>query len=141
MTSTPRHRFSIDRPIIERRKAGPLTAMGILFHNAARFDGRSSRREFWWPTLINFVLLWAGWYLTQLTHGGPAVLAWATWLAFAAYYALSAFTHAALTVRRLHDANQSGMLALLVLIPGIGWIAVLLLATLPPNSRGVRFDR
>lgn len=141
MTSTPRHRYSIDRPIIERRTSGPRTAMAICFHNALRFDGRSSRREFWWPTLINFALLWVGWYLTQLSHSGPTALAWATWLAFMAYYAVTAPAHAALTVRRLHDANLTGALALLVLLPGLGWVAVLVLATLPPNSRGVRFDR
>lgn len=48
----------------------------------------------------------------------------------------------AATVRRLHDANFSGWLYLLNLVPfGLGGVAVLVLCVLPPNPQGRRFDR
>ncbi|MFP3600216.1 DUF805 domain-containing protein, partial [Chryseobacterium sp. SIMBA_029] len=47
----------------------------------------------------------------------------------------------ALLVRRLHDGNFSGWLALLVLVPFLGALAVLVLSLLPSNPAGQRFDR
>ncbi|MET3176661.1 UNVERIFIED_ORG: uncharacterized membrane protein YhaH (DUF805 family) [Arthrobacter sp. UYCu721] len=47
----------------------------------------------------------------------------------------------ALTVRRLHDVNQSGWLILLGLIPFLGAIALLVFVLLPSNPEGQRFDQ
>lgn len=47
----------------------------------------------------------------------------------------------ALAVRRLHDVNLSGWLLLLGLVPVLGGIAVLVMALLPPNPAGQRFDQ
>jgi uncharacterized membrane protein YhaH (DUF805 family) len=47
----------------------------------------------------------------------------------------------ALIVRRLHDANISGLFALLLLIPFLGAIAVFVMMFLPSNPEGARFDR
>ena len=46
----------------------------------------------------------------------------------------------ALSVRRLHDANLSGLWYLLILVPFLGAPALLILVLLPPDPRGVRFD-
>ena len=51
---------------------------------------------------------------------------------------LAIFT-AALSVRRLHDCNLSGLWFLLILVPFLGSIALLIMAALPPAPRGVRF--
>lgn len=47
----------------------------------------------------------------------------------------------ALIVRRLHDANLSGLFALLLLIPFFGGIAVFIMMFLPSKPEGSRFDR
>ena len=47
----------------------------------------------------------------------------------------------AVTVRRLHDANLSGWLVLLRLLPSVGDIVVLVLTVLPSNPAGARFDK
>jgi len=44
-------------------------------------------------------------------------------------------------VRRLHDANLSGFLAFLLVIPFFGAIAVFIMMFLPSNPAGARFDR
>jgi hypothetical protein len=46
----------------------------------------------------------------------------------------------ALAVRRLHDANLSGLLYLLVLVPSVGGLIVLVLHLLPSNPAGRRYD-
>ena len=46
----------------------------------------------------------------------------------------------AVLVRRLHDANLSGWMALLGLIPGLGGLIVLVFTVLPSNAAGARFD-
>ena len=47
----------------------------------------------------------------------------------------------ALTVRRLHDANFSGWLYLLHLIPSLGSLIVFILTLLPSKPEGARFDK
>ncbi|WIK82535.1 DUF805 domain-containing protein [Micrococcus lylae] len=45
-----------------------------------------------------------------------------------------------LAVRRLHDANMSGWLVLLGLIPAVGWIVMIVLLVMPPKPEGARYD-
>lgn len=47
----------------------------------------------------------------------------------------------AVAVRRLHDANLSGLLYLLTFIPSVGPIILLVLVLLPSKPEGSRFDR
>jgi uncharacterized membrane protein YhaH (DUF805 family) len=47
----------------------------------------------------------------------------------------------ALLARRLHDANMSAWLILLLLIPGLGGLALLIMTILPSNPQGQRFDQ
>ncbi|MGP9694559.1 DUF805 domain-containing protein [Brachybacterium sp. AOP25-B2-12] len=46
----------------------------------------------------------------------------------------------ALTVRRLHDANFSGLFLLLGFVPFIGGLIVTILLLMPDREEGSRFD-
>jgi len=46
----------------------------------------------------------------------------------------------ALTVRRLHDAGYSGLLALILLIPYVGSLILLIFAVLPSSPAGAKYD-
>jgi uncharacterized membrane protein YhaH (DUF805 family) len=46
----------------------------------------------------------------------------------------------ALTVRRLHDAGYSGLLALLLLLPCLGSLIILIFALLPSSPAGAKYD-
>lgn len=46
----------------------------------------------------------------------------------------------ALTVRPLHDANLSGLLVFLGLIPFVGWLALIVSALFPPRPEGQGYD-
>lgn len=82
------------------------------------FDGRSSRREYWWYTLGAFVVFFLAVFVDRaLGYGysgrmvGPA-------LVFA--FVVHIIPGITLTVRRLHDAGRSGWWYWIALIPFIG---------------------
>ncbi|RVG23666.1 DUF805 domain-containing protein [Sinorhizobium meliloti] len=97
------------------------------------FSGRSTRAQFWYYHLVLLGLAVVGIIIDAAISGGqPLVSA----LIVIAHYIPSL----AITVRRLHDADISGWMALLCLVPGIGVIAFILygcLASTPgPNRFG-----
>lgn len=91
----------------------------------AQFEGRANRREYWMYQLFLFlvataVMLLAGVLAILLRNSpdalaailiGMVVLLCVMWLA-------TIVPLIAVTVRRLHDCNQSGWLFLLALVPG-----------------------
>jgi uncharacterized membrane protein YhaH (DUF805 family) len=46
----------------------------------------------------------------------------------------------ALTVRRLHDADYSGLFALLLLVPYLGSLIIMIFALLPSSPAGAKYD-
>ncbi|SDQ72158.1 Uncharacterized membrane protein YhaH, DUF805 family [Curtobacterium sp. UNCCL20] len=147
--------------------APPLWApwYGISFTGAfvrfwkkyVRFDGRASRSEYWWWYLwsailgtvfsvVSGILVAATGTTTSTTSSNSVgvssmstnpvagVPIWILGLALL-------IPTLALIVRRLHDANLSGLLALLLLIPFFGAIAIFIMMFLPSNPEGARFDR
>lgn len=114
-----------------------------LFRKALVFVGRSSRSEYWWG-LVGIVLADLAISILQSIVLGPA-----TMLSRALDPSLLsgfgdpatmplALLSLALTVpqlslsfRRLHDAGCSGWFGLLMLVPGLGWIASLVYGFLP----------
>lgn len=114
-----------------------------LFRKALVFVGRSSRSEYWWG-LLGLVLANIAISILQSIILGPAELLSGTFntgvfsgLGNLATMPLSLLSLAlmvpqlALSFRRMHDANYSGWFGLLILIPGLGWIASIVLGFLP----------
>ena len=126
-------------------------AVSRFFSKYATFSGRASRSEFWWVALgliilysvigVAFLMV-SGPTATQLptdVQYSPAAIAV---LIIGAIIALALLIPGiALTVRRLHDANFSGWLYLLHLIPSVGNLIVFVLTLLPSNPEGKRFDK
>ena len=132
--------------------------LNVIRNNYANFSGRARRREYWMFSLVNavVVLVLAGLMavgglnlFTGIDPNNPPAVSPLGWLFFAAYtiYGLAVFVPSlAVTVRRLHDAGQSGWMYLLVLIPLIGAIVMLVFAIMDskpgankwgPNPKGV----
>ncbi|MGB7964106.1 MAG: DUF805 domain-containing protein [Propionicimonas sp.] len=94
-----------------------------------KFSGRVARSEFWWSQLllvavtgILSLLIW----LARVVGGSLAVdpvLDGLEWIALVSLLVITI----GLGSRRLHDAGRSGWLQLLVLIPLVGWIALLVM--------------
>jgi uncharacterized membrane protein YhaH (DUF805 family) len=125
--------------------ANPVQAVKRFFAKYAVFHGRASRAEYWWVFLayaiVGFVLEVLPFVLDGASRGsaglGFAIVGYANLALFLG----TIVPNLSVTARRLHDANLSGWLMLLLLIPFLGGLAVLVFMLLPPNPAGQRFDR
>jgi uncharacterized membrane protein YhaH (DUF805 family) len=123
-------------------------AVQRFFKKYATFYGRASRSEYWWWALVSTVVTIV---LNIVAGAGGAEADYSTGemgggLIFGSILALLWFLATvipsiALTVRRLHDANLSGWLLLILLVPFLGALALLVLMVLPPKPEGQRYDR
>lgn len=104
-----------------------------------RFNGRVSRAAYFLAGLLLAVV--QGFLLyrfVQVEQGSPASQLWAS--AFWVAVAVSVWSNMALGVKRLHDLNRPGVLALSLFVPVISIIAFLVLCFFPgvpgPNQYG-----
>ncbi|GAB5905584.1 DUF805 domain-containing protein [Mycobacteroides chelonae] len=114
-------------------------AITRFFRSYARFSGRASRSEYWWVLLAQTVaasLLVCG--VALGTDSALGRLYIAVLIGFVLVWAIPAW---ALTVRRLHDADFSGWMALLAILPYIGSLMPIIFGFLPSKPRGECFDR
>ena len=100
------------------------------FSKYATFSGRSSRSAFWWFTLFS-VLGVLGAMVVDAVIKVPVLFVLSALALF--------IPNLALLVRRLHDQDQSGWMALLTFLPFIGWIALIVfgcMSSTGPNKHG-----
>ena len=138
----------LDQPYVG---AGPITAVKRFYQNYARFSGRASRSEYWWFTLVYLVVLGVLGVLagvigvsTGTRDAYGEVQPGIGFLPFALLLLLITLANLvpsiALTVRRLHDANFSGLLYLINFVPYLGSLVLVVLNIFPSNPLGARFD-
>lgn len=126
-------------------------AVTRFFSKYATFSGRASRSEFWWVWLLLVIvnLAFVGILIAVIVSTGTAtetgvqpsgaeIPVYVIWALFELAIIVPAI---ALTVRRLHDANFSGWLYLLHLVPYVGGLVVLILNIQSSKPEGARFDR
>jgi uncharacterized membrane protein YhaH (DUF805 family) len=119
-------------------------AVSRFFRNYARFSGRASGSEYWWVQLsLPVVIFLYGLFIVvafsvaeDLAALGPASM-----LPALAFVLACMVPNWALLVRRLHDADLSGWMVLLTLVPYIGFVLQIVFCVLPSNPHGERFDR
>ena len=107
---------------------GFVDAIKRGFKKYATFSGRASRSEYWWWYLFTFLVylvLGVPLYVVGIAtsrDGGrtPGTLAIPLIILLTVFALGIIVPSLALTVRRLHDAGYSGLLALLLLIPYVG---------------------
>lgn len=134
-------------------------AVKLWLKNWKNFSGRASRSEFWWVALAQFIvsmvlgiviaviaaiLIAAAAASASASSSAPdGVIALIVFLFYGIFglLGLAMFVPTlALSVRRLHDTNQSGWMYLLSFIPSVGGIILLVLLAQPSNPMGARFD-
>jgi uncharacterized membrane protein YhaH (DUF805 family) len=127
---------------------GFVDAVKRVFKKYATFKGRASRSEYWWWTLFTFVIYLVLGLLTFAVGMGtsrdggrtPGALAIPLIILFTVFFLGILLPTLALTVRRLHDAGYSGLLALLLLLPYLGSLIILIFALLPSSPAGAKYD-
>lgn len=111
-------------------------ALVRFFRSYARFSGRASRSEYWWVQLAFLLaLLLCGVFIA--VAGDNGTLGGLALIAVGIVVLGTVIPGWALLVRRLHDANLSGWMCLLTLLPYVG----LIFGLLPSKALGKRFDR
>ena len=131
-------------------------AVKRFFQRYAQFRGYASQSEFWWVQLFLFILQVVG-YVAVITPilaaaaassgdlstndsagaaAGVGTIIFAL-VFFVIFLALIVPT-LSLSVRRLHDAGQSGWLVLLNLLPYVGFIVPIVIGLLPSKPEAYR---
>jgi uncharacterized membrane protein YhaH (DUF805 family) len=123
-------------------RASAPDAVIRFFKKYAMFSGRASRCEYWWWVLVNGIVT-ALLYFSAVLAGINDVMA-GVMIALGllgAWLLATLVPGVALIVRRLHDANFSGWMALLLLFPILGGVTVLVFVLMDAKPGGQRFDQ
>jgi len=103
-----------------------IEAYKKFLRNYTNFSGRSTRSDYWWVVLANFLIGFVIGFVGGLTGADKLVTVLTT------VYELAIIVPAiALVIRRLHDINKSGWYYFMILIPIVGWIIVLVYLCTP----------
>ena len=100
--------------------------MMVVTQHYFDFNGRARRAEFWWFSLVYFVLYLAVYIFGSILHLGQ-VLGSLVSLALL-------LPSLGVGVRRLHDTDKTGWLILIGIIPIVGWIALIYFYVQPGTS-------
>jgi len=92
-----------------------------ILENYANFSGRARRAEYWWTTLINFVISIVLSILAGILGDLGAIISIIS-LLFSLAIIIPGI---AMAIRRLHDTGRSGWWLLIGLIPLIGFIVLI----------------
>ena len=130
-------------------------AVKMYFARYVDFQGRSSRAEYWWPALFNFIIGAVFAILAIVTGGGVDAymsnslntIGWVFYGVSALYGLATIIPNIAVAVRRFHDRDMSGwwilafiagfLIPLVNLLVIIGYIVLMCLpGTKGPNKFG-----
>jgi uncharacterized membrane protein YhaH (DUF805 family) len=88
-----------------------------VFKKFLEFNGRSSRAEYWYFVLFNFIVAIALGVIDSMITGGM----------IAGLYSLVVFIPGlAVAVRRLHDTDRSAWWILISLVPLVGFVVLII---------------
>lgn len=121
------------------QQANHMQQMIAPLKRYAQFSGRASRREYWMFQLFTLLVplpLYAGLGIGLVCDLLP--LFYASVALFAIFWLGTIVPHFALSVRRLHDVEQSGWMFLLAFVP-LGGIVVLVFMLMPGTAHENRF--
>lgn len=120
------------------------TAVKTCLSNYATFTGRAARPEFWWFVLFGIIVHVIANMIDRILFGGTAVHTYAGGMSMSMYYhprflgsiasLVLLLPNLAAGARRLHDTGKSAWLLLLVLVPVIGWLALLYFYVQPGDA-------
>lgn len=105
-----------------------IKAFQSAFQRYAEFSGRSTRSEYWYFALANFLILMAMRVFAVVFLMGGAGVFGGIWVLATIGYVIAAFIPSlSVLVRRLHDTGHSGWWYFIQVIPIIGFIWMLVL--------------
>lgn len=107
------------------------------FRKFKDFSGRATRKQFWIPAVINFLIIYLLSGLDVLL--GTRSIQGQGYIS-SLYSLITLLPMIALGVRRLHDTNRSGWWYLFTLVPIVGPITVLIFFGKPSQAGPNKYD-
>lgn len=102
----------------------------VVFENYANFNGRARRSEYWYYSLMNFIICMgflAVAAIVYLLTVDPTITLIFVFVMYGLYALATFIPNLAVAVRRLHDVGKSGWFYFVGLIPVIGGFWLLFL--------------
>ena len=126
----------------------PINALKAAFQNYATFSGRATRGDYWWYVLayvivtiflsvVDSVLFGSG--SADVSAEGGLAMSYSSGILGSLWMLANLIPSIAVAARRLHDTGRSGWWQLLVLIPVLGWIALIYFAVQKGTAGENRF--
>lgn len=94
-----------------------LNSVEQVLRNYAQFNGRSSRREYWYFILFYYCVVFGFSLLAMAPFG---------WILLLVFILSMLLPNLAVTVRRLHDIGKNGAWLLIGLVPLFGWVVLVI---------------
>lgn len=110
-----------------------------VLKNYANFDGRARRKEYWMYQLFNLIFIYGTIGIFSLLSMISEFLAILGVILVCLYIVAVFIPSVAVSIRRLHDINQSGAWVLISLVPLGGFVLLILMCTdgtVGPNQYG-----
>ncbi len=127
--------------VVKSERRTLMEAMRVcLKEKYACFNGRASRSEYWY-FMLGVMILFIALMIIVAILGAMGKFGGILGLALYIVALLGVIVPSiAVTVRRLHDANLTGWIALANLVPFIGSIAFIVIGVLPPVDVDNKFN-
>ncbi|OMB86406.1 DUF805 domain-containing protein [Mycolicibacterium conceptionense] len=114
-------------------------AVSRFVRSYARFSGRASRSEYWWVVMAFAAVAILSAALAAAVGDDSAL--GPTFRVIAVVFVLACVVpSSALLARRLQDADRSRWLALLIMVPYIGFVFLIVVGVLPSKPHREQFD-
>ena len=105
-----------------------------VLKNYANFEGRARRKEYWMYILVNLGILIVSMNVGYLFMAFNTIVGMAFLVLVALYLLAIIIPTIAVSVRRLHDLNMSGILVIMRFIPLLSYVFLIL--TMIDGTRG-----
>lgn len=112
-----------------------------FWKRALDFSGRSSRKEYWFPMLVNIIILLSIWTICTYIDGQLGIdpesrlsISNIVYKTLSFFFSIGVLS---VSVRRLHDTNLSGIIAI---VPGV-LVMIIVLISMLLNQFGVDTER
>ncbi len=118
---------------------GPFAALDSVMSKYFTMKGRASRSEYWWYTLMFFVILAAALAFDVYLYDPFAPVSLNPLSYFTSFWLIANFIpQFCVTIRRLHDSGKSGFWYLINFVP-FGWVVMFIFMVLPSDYRDNEF--
>ncbi len=115
---------------------GPFAALDSVMTKYFTLKGRAPRSEFWWYTLMYFIILVAAFCFDMYLYDPFEPVSLNPFAYFTSFWLIvNIIPNFTVSIRRLHDSDKSGLWYLILFVPAVGGLVFFVLMVLPSDAR------